>query len=195
VNLWYVGYGSNLLPQAVANYLNDAGRDRTAVLNVMSTQQDDGRWVGFPHPLYFAGRSKTWGGGVAFVDIFKQAEHTTYGRATRLSLQEFSTVITRENGQEVQLEAEDLHYLRPGQTRILQLEVDPEGYRGKYNAVLRLDDIVGTRAYTLTTTRTLSQATPAPGYRERIRTGLLQRLDEVAAERYLQAAEHYAPEL
>jgi hypothetical protein len=194
MSLWYVGYGSNLLAQGVQHYLAGGQGDRTRALVAPDATGEAGQWVEFPHPLYFAGRSKTWGGGVAFVDTLRRPGQSTHGRATRLTFEELHTIIARENGLTIELEASDLDRLRPGQSRLLQLEVDPEGFRGKYNAVLRLEDILGERAYTLTTSRVLAPAAPAEGYLERIRAGLLQRVDAQTADAYLRAALAYAPQ-
>ena len=57
--VWYVAYGSNLSRARLQEYL-DRGPDP-------SPPRDD-RPLTIGHPLFFAGRSKVWTGGRAYVD-------------------------------------------------------------------------------------------------------------------------------
>src|SRR5690349_14645403 len=69
--VWYVAYGSNMSSDRLGYYLeggrapgasrdSDGARDRTP--------PRDRRPVGLDGSVYFARRSETWGGGVAFYD-------------------------------------------------------------------------------------------------------------------------------
>ncbi|MFJ6622059.1 histone deacetylase [Kitasatospora sp. NPDC091335] len=97
--VWYVAYGSNLHAARLACYLRggrpDGGaqdqpgaRDRRPPRRAVATA--------LPGTLYFAGRSRTWGGGSAFYDPAGRGEVPC--RAYLMTLSQFSDVAAQEMG-------------------------------------------------------------------------------------------------
>ncbi len=168
--VWYVGYGSNLSEDRFTRYLGDEdGEGRPAGLV--------SRWVDFDYPVYFAGTSRNWGGAVAFCGLVPAAEPATSARAYAVSVDELTTVLAQENGRR------SLSWALPdsevGEWTPLPVSLADDGFAGKYNAVLRLPDIDGSPAFTVTTSHVLPLADPTPEYLEVITTA---RADRAAAD-------------
>lgn len=99
--VWYVAYGSNLHLSRFRCYLAGgvpAGgarrypgcRDTTEPAEIVSVE--------IPGGLYFAGRSRVWGGGLAYVDT--NHEGTVAARAYLLTPGQLSDVVLQEKWQE-----------------------------------------------------------------------------------------------
>ena len=124
------------------------------------------RWVDFDYPVYFAGASRNWGGAVAFCGLVPAPEPATTARAYAVSVDELTTVLAQENG-------------RRSRSWEVPVSLADDGFGGKYNAVLRLPDIDGAPAFTVTTSHVLPLADPAPEYLEVITAA---RADRPAAD-------------
>ena len=96
-DLWYVSYGSNMSRARLACYIEGGqppgsaisyvgARDRTSPLADMA--------VTLPGSLYFAGESRTWGGGVAFYD--HDTPGMTAARAYRITVGQFVDIANQE---------------------------------------------------------------------------------------------------
>lgn len=151
---WYVAYGSNMDPLALNRYLTP----QTAVEDVRNVKLD--------REVYFAGRSKTWGAAVAFLTLHAVPEVVTHARAFLLPHAAFADLAWGENGLDADPGLIDsaMASLNCDEHADLGLKMDDEGYRGKYNALLRLQDIEGVSAYTLTTSHSLVRGEPAADY-------------------------------
>jgi hypothetical protein len=177
VPCWYVAYGSNM----------DLAKLETWIPDVTSRSND--RWLQVPRSVYFAGESRTWGGPVAFLSLREDGVRS-YCRAVRITEQELATIFRRENGVgELPVPLARLD-LRPEEWRHV-LVPRQETWQGKYNALLRLQDIEGIPAYTLTTDRLLDVGRPTEAYLDAITKALAEHLDpdRVAEERERLGAE------
>lgn len=161
--LWYVCYGSNMNENRFRAYLPDI--DSIAASG--SSRALPHRWVDVAYQRYFAGESKTWGGAVAFLALVHDERARTRSKAYRIDSETLSRIAAQENGSEVDLSSA-LELMRPGEWTALHVTLSEDGYRGKYNVLLRLSDIEDTPAYTLTTSRRLLLGVPAAEYRELI---------------------------
>ncbi|MGH3338145.1 MAG: hypothetical protein ACRDPL_04845, partial [Propionibacteriaceae bacterium] len=87
-----MGYGSNLDENRLDKYLPD--RKTTGPKPGRQT-----RWVELEHhQIYFAGKSKTWDGAVAFCALKSEQPRPFPVKAHRLQLEELSVVAAKENG-------------------------------------------------------------------------------------------------
>lgn len=168
---WYVAYGSNLRYERLMAYLQGAGsgpygahagaRDRRPPRQARSIRFDRG--------VYFAGDSRRWGGPVAFVEL-TPGERTSFGRAYLLGWEQVVDVASQENDEVAPLPIDRL----PSPMAYIELPT-----QGKYNALLRLEDLDGAPAVTLTTARSLRRGTPTPAYAAVIEQGLGE-MDEIS---------------
>ena len=123
-SVWYASFGSNILSERFACYLEGGRID--GMIRDMPGSRDPSpptewrRWDDLPHRLFFAHSSPTWdGGGVAFVDFGEDlrvagtpapAETERVAPATRapalgvsyrlyrVTLEQFNDVLAQENG-------------------------------------------------------------------------------------------------
>lgn len=95
--VWYVSYGSNMCAARLAAYLEGgappgAHHEYAGAHDARPPRESVA--VDLPGRIYFAGRSRTWGGGVAFYD------HTVPGptpaRAYRIGVSQFADVAAQE---------------------------------------------------------------------------------------------------
>ena len=101
--VWYVSYGSNLDPDRLGTYLSGgtpAGGHFTYRGARNATPPRARRPCRIPHRLYFAGESRTWGGGVAFLDHDHVAPAPTFGHAYLVTVEQFEDVAAQETGRE-----------------------------------------------------------------------------------------------
>lgn len=184
-HIWYVAYGSNMSPQNLARYLPPGLKPkRTLALTV-------------PHRLFFAGHSKTWGGAVAFLSLGPASGRAqAYARAFELPAASLLSIAQGENGAPELLPAalSAVAELSVGQWLALPVELDEHGFKGKYNALLRLPDISGQRAYTLTTARHLPAMHPVDAYLAEIRAALVKMMPRRVAHEYVNRALEVLPE-
>ena len=163
VPCWYVAYGSNM--------------DLTKLRSWISCPASgwDDRWLQLPRRVYFAGESRTWGGPVAFLSLQERTGALSHCRAVRVTEQELATIFHRENGVgALPVPLADLS-LNPGEWRHV-LVSRRHAWQGKYNVLLRLEDIDGVSAYTLTTDRVLHVGRPMDAYLDVITAALANHL-------------------
>lgn len=176
--VWYVAYGSNLSTSRFLRYFN-TGEPFVAAEPIR---------VSLPASLYFAGESRVWGGSPAFVTL--NGAGSSHGCARLLTLAQLHHLAEGENGASVALESVDPLAVLAGDWTKLGLGPEAVGHRGKYDAMLRLPDLHGLPAVTLTTSRALAPGEPAEGYTATIVAGLIETvgLSENSAVRYLSRA-------
>jgi hypothetical protein len=95
--VWYVSYGSNMCRDRLAAYLlggRPEGAQRSYVGARTPAMPVDDVAVELPGRLYFAGRSTTWGGGIAFYDHDQPGP--TAARAYRITAEQFADVAAQE---------------------------------------------------------------------------------------------------
>src|SRR5579862_610370 len=99
--VWYAAYGSNLCAERFGCYIAGGippgrtdpcrgARDRTL------PRRD--RPLAIPHRLYFTGTAKSWGGSPSFVDLVRDPDGPTHGRAYLITWEQFEDVVAQENG-------------------------------------------------------------------------------------------------
>ena len=194
--VWYVSYGSNLDPNRLGTYL--AGGTPEGGHHTYRGARDSSppraqRPCRVPHRLYFAGESRTWGGGIAFLDHERIAPAPTLGHAYLVTAEQFEDVAAQETGRE-------------------HAEVEVDVVRdtgsvtlgsGRYDRVLWLGDVDGVAQLTFTSPEPSSATAPAapkPRYLHRILVGLAAAHGMTPAESaaYLRrsrgVAEHWSAE-
>lgn len=171
--VWYVGYGSNTLPDRMIAYLR--GSDPGGRFGFHRRAADASpprrrRPVWLDHRLYFAGESERWRGGVAFVGL--QAESVrTCGLAHLVTSSQFAHLIAGENGMSEVPWGASVSDIPLGAWAPVPVFTGGRPAHAKYNAVLRLPDIDGVPAATLTTWRNLGHRDPDPDYLAVIEAG------------------------
>ncbi len=199
--VWYVAYGSNMSAERLACYLR--GGRAPGALRVQPGARDQSppartAAVLLPGRLRFAGESRTWGGGMAFYDpggpdpadgptrVAARAHLLTTGQLVDVLVQEM-----HRDPAEVDL-AIELGDLVPH----APVAVGP----GRYETVLRLADLDGLTAVTLTApdgARSLEPNPPSATYRAVLRAGLREGhgWDDATADAYLDQflADHLTP--
>jgi hypothetical protein len=163
-SLWYVAYGSNLRLERLMAYLDGAV---SGPYGVHSGSRDPTppraiRTLRFDRDVYFAGGSQRWGGPVAFVSLIP-GRRTSWGRAYLLRWDQVVDIVSQENGEAVALPIDAL----PSPMSHVELPT-----RGKYNALLRLEDLDGIPAVALTTSLPLARGIPTREYAAVIEQGL-----------------------
>lgn len=96
-DLWYVSYGSNMSRRRLGAYIEGGQPPGSAVSYVGArdiTMPIEDAAVTLPGSLYFAGESRTWGGGVAFYD--HDSPGATAARAYRITVAQFVDVAAQE---------------------------------------------------------------------------------------------------
>ncbi|MBM7415100.1 MULTISPECIES: hypothetical protein [Nocardiaceae] len=188
--VWYVGYGSNTLPARLDAYLGGSAADSRfgahAAPRTLSPPREH-RWITVPHAVYFAGVSARWTGASAFLSLALSPD--SIARAYLLEWSALDHIATVENAQTEQtLDVRASVPTRPGAWSLLPVEVSSEPHRGKYDAALRLNDIDGVPALTLTSSHVREPGVPADGYRDVIAEGLRDNPFGVDPDAYLAAA-------
>lgn len=96
-DLWYVSYGSNMSRRRLGCYI-EGGRPPGSAMSYVgardTTMPVADMAVTLPGSLYFAGESRTWGGGVAFYD--HDAPGATAARAYRITVGQFADIASQE---------------------------------------------------------------------------------------------------
>jgi hypothetical protein len=174
---WYVAYGSNT---SLAHFTS-----RFVGFPEWAGEFARGdEWVWVPYEMYFASSSQTWGGSsVAFVSLDRTSDPTsaTAARAYLLDDEKFDAVLAAEHAS-IPLEwAFDVAQMSVGTWC-------PLPTRAKYNAVLRVADISGLPAFTVSSARHFDRRRPSDAYLSTCREGLVSAplLDDV--DQYLGAA-------
>lgn len=170
--LWYVAFGSNTLPEMLGRYVPVEDVEHQAVT--------------IPHELYFAG--KAWGAAPAFVEHVRDDDVETPARAYLLEADHLPDLLGGENREHVEDWEVDVWTMQPGDVVEYPVPLDDDEGVGKYNALLRLDDIDDTPAVTITTTHLLTRGGPSDRYLHVIRAGLSPDHDVAELEEHLQNA-------
>lgn len=156
---WYLAYGSNLNADLLARYLPGA--------HVAARPQ---RVLTLDRSLYFAGHSRRWRGGVAFLSV--DPGPGVFARAYAVRVAELSAILDGENGCPVPpVTPEVLRAIEVNGVLALDVALSADGSRGKYNALARFPDIDGLPAVAVTTTHELPRRDPDPAYLAAIRAG------------------------
>ena len=187
--LWYVSYGSNLLAERFHTYLT--GSDATSPFGAhppapSTALPTEDRWLQLDHALYFAGVSERWTGSAAFVSHVAGSGESV-AHAYLIHHDQFAHLVAIENA------VQTVDPIDPGSIDVgtfVVLDVDHRGdaTKGKYDALLRLPDIDGTPAVTVTSSVVRERGGPADRYLDTIRRGLESAPFDVNEEKYLAAA-------
>lgn len=188
--LWYVSYGSNLLAARLHTYLTGSpeGSEFGAHPPAPTTSLPEREhWLWIDHALYFAGVSQRWGGSAAFVspDVDPSTPSLAHGYLVEQS--QFEHLITVEN---VVDRVDIPGSLEVGRWAQVRMDTRGETFRGKYDALLRLPDIDGTPAYTLTSSRVRERGMPSDRYLATIERGVRSSALDLDVDEYLQAAKN-----
>ena len=179
--VWYASYGSNLSRHRFERYLHGGipkgGRRRYPGARDRRPPSGD-RPVALPYRLRFGGESRTWGGGMAFVDTTAHAH--VLARAYRVTLEQFADIHAQENGGDA--DAVDLAAVGAGQRVIAG--------RGNYPVIIRCGALDGAPMFTFTAAALPASKAPAAAYVRTIATGLAEshRLTTALIVHYLRAA-------
>lgn len=162
--LWYAAYGSNLLTKRFGEYIDLSPTDSS--FPCYEWRLDKGS-------IYFAGTSKRWKSGVAFVDT--KGEALLLYRIYRLSYRQFLRVwegenkLSIEDGMEV---VSSLASMEAGETKKAKFSGNCDSSRGKYDTAVVLGCKDKESIITLTTSRDLPLRKPSDSYIFAITEGL-----------------------
>ncbi len=186
-HVWYAAYGSNLSRSRFDYYLRGgtpAGATHTYPgCRDSSAPVDDRAWEIEPE-LAFGGTSRTWGGGVAFVDpdVPKGAKARLY----LITMEQFADVVAQEN------------WLEPGSVSLPDLHDELDlGADRTYGLVILVGKLDGHRIATFTQHRETVSARPSIAYLRHIAQGLSEShgLSRAEIAAYLAAARGIHPAL
>lgn len=183
--IWYVGYGSNMSAGRLRCYIEGGrapggrvehvgARDRTPPVRDTA--------VTLPGRVYFAGESRTWGGGMAFYD--HDASGPTPARAFLITV-----------GQFVDIAAQEMHRPpRPGDPlEHIVLDGLPDGRHaagpGHYETVVAVGRLDGRPMFTLTAPHgmdAVAHTPPGEAYLSTLAAGLREAhgWDRARCDRY-----------
>ncbi len=103
--VWYASYGSNLHRDRFLHYLRGGTHTGTGIGHRGARDPQPPRAdrpVRVPFPLYFAGRSRRWAGGVAFLDHARTTPAPTLSRAYLMTVAQLEDVLSQESGRETE---------------------------------------------------------------------------------------------
>jgi len=187
--VWYVAYGSNMVADRLRAYLEGvagppvdlapppAGALAPGDLGARfgahrgcadPTLPRADRWLTLDRAVTYRGMSRRWGGGVAFLDLEPSPGAATPARAWLLGLDQVAELMAQEARLAVAPEPTALVAIAPGDTLRLG--------GGWYDTVLRLADLDGTPALTVTTAQDQPEVPPTPAYLATVAAGLAERL-------------------
>jgi hypothetical protein len=164
--VWYASYGSNLSEHRFRYYLqggSPAGSARVYEACPDPTPPRLDLPLSLPHTLYFAGESRVWGGGVAFIDA--DSEGTTRSRAYLITLEQFHHVVRQENNLAALPPLPIKAAVKHGRA---QLAASAE----RYDQLVFLGYRNSLPVLTSTSSRRLPDNRPAPFYLRQIAAGL-----------------------
>jgi hypothetical protein len=181
--VWYASYGSNMWWDRFRCYLDGGTPPGASETHVHDGARDpspptDSRVVRLPYRMYFAGRATRWdGGGVSFLDHARVDHHEgAWGRAWRISKEQFDDVVSQENGLSAGDLVVDLDGLDPGHTREL-----PDA--GWYGRLLVVDTLDGLPLVTFTSPEPRTDLhAPAASYLRTLALGLAECTDMSAED-------------
>ncbi|WP_089247224.1 hypothetical protein [Rhodococcoides kyotonense] len=187
--VWYVSYGSNLLAERFATYLT--GSPATGEFGFhppapSPTPPAQDRWMWIDHALYFAGVSQRWTGSGAFVST-QSGSDPSVAHGYLIEHGQLAHLLAVENVVD-DIVAPDPTSIDVGGYAHLDIDRRGEAFRGKYDAVLRLPDIDGIPAVTVTSSIVREHGTPSARYVATIRRGLESSPLELDVDAYLSRA-------
>lgn len=169
--VWYASYGSNLDQRRFMCYIGGGqpeGSSESEVGCRIQTPPLETRPVTIPYPLYFAGESSRWGGGVAFIGHQRQDRPShTLGRMYLITVEQFIDVVSQENrGVEIKVELQQIH--AAGKQQLMESD---------YGTIVSLGTDKGIPVFTFTSHLDLDtqpSTAPSSSYLGTIVAGLLQ---------------------
>jgi hypothetical protein len=182
-HVWYASYGSNMDRERMMCYIQ-GGRPHGGARTYKGSSDRSvplaQRPVTFDFPLYFAGESKVWGGGMAFLDQGRRSPAAAYGQAYLITKKQFEDVLAQENWREHK--TRNLGGLTAGSERLLG--------EGNYDKLVCTGIYEGIPEITFTHPLTCSERETTPptiAYLAMLASGLLQShgLGTYAAAHYL----------
>lgn len=187
--LWYVSYGSNLLAERFHTYLT--GSDATSPFGAhppapSTALPTEDRWLRLDHALYFSGVSERWTGSAAFVS-HEAGSGESIAHAYLIRHDQFTHLTAVENAVET-VETISPDSIDVGAFTVLNIDDRGDTTKGKYDALLRLPDIDGTPAVTVTSSVVRERGGPADRYLDTIRRGLESSPFDVDVDAYLACA-------
>ncbi|MCZ4520901.1 hypothetical protein O4220_20515 [Rhodococcus ruber] len=185
--LWYVSYGSNLLRERFHTYLT--GSDESSEFGAhppapTASLPAEQRWLWIDHALYFAGISRRWTGASAFVSTAVDGPNRSVAHGYLIERAQFAHLAAVENVV-ASIDVGQTETLAIGQWSQLAVDRKGESFRGKYDALLRLPDIDGIPAFTLTSSIVREPGEPSSRYLSTIRRGLLSATIDLDVDAYL----------
>lgn len=176
-SLWYVAYGSNTCRDRLSAYLEGtAGPAGPALMARYGAHRGcaecapplDDRWLTVPHRLRFRGRSRRWGGAVAFLDLAPAPDVATPARAWLLTVAQLRGLV----GQEARLPDDPPPAVLDGLTATGACSTVGGGW---YDTLLRLPDVDGRLAVAVTTAQDLPEGEPTEAYLATLAAGRAER--------------------
>ncbi|MGO3327744.1 histone deacetylase [Gordonia sp. (in: high G+C Gram-positive bacteria)] len=199
-HLWYVSYGSNLCTDRLACYLQGGrpeGGLRTYPGARDATEPLDTRATMLPGRIFFAGQSRTWGGGMAFYD--HERPGPAPAGAYLISIEQFADLAAQESDREPTADTPLEAALRDH--TILQADGDAHAVDdGLYSRLVRVGTIDELPALTVTAIPGIGDVDhtrPSEPYLAMIGRGLREThgWDHDAVQRYLQSCMESTPVL
>ena len=94
--VWYACYGSNINYKRFMYYINGdiSGKYSSVTGCVDKSKPIEERKYLFNCPIYFAGTSKSWGGGMAFLDY--ENAGMAYGKIYKIKMFQFKEILKQE---------------------------------------------------------------------------------------------------
>jgi hypothetical protein len=184
--VWYVAYASNLSSARLLCYLaggRPAGARRTYVGSRDPSPPTHDVALTLPGALVFSGRSRVWGGAMAFYDESGRGE--VAARGYRLTFGQLSDLVSQEAR-------------RPVGTDLAPADVAGQPYPTPsrlYESVVHLGERDGLPMFCLTSRQELDPAPPSVAYLRTILVGLHETFDWTPprASAYLLRARGVAP--
>lgn len=184
--VWYVAYGSNMSARRFECYIG-GGRPRGGSRTYLGCRDPAppraDAAVRLAGGVVFAGRSKVWGGGIAFYD--SRATGEVVARAYQITFGQLSDLVAQETwrpvGQDLVLDSGSGHqWPLPSET---------------YDTLVQVGCRDGMPMLTITSRQRLEPAAPSPAYLRTMFDGLDEIADLSTAERvrYLLRAPGVAP--
>lgn len=180
-HVWYAGYGSNLSRRRFERYLRGGtptgGRRHYPGARDCTSPTADQPFT-LPYRLHFGGASRTWGGGMAFVDT--KSRGRVLARVYRVTAEQFADIYAQENGGAA--DEADLSVVRDGQQIVAG--------RGNYPVIVRCGSLDGLPVFSFTAVHMPQRTAPRPAYLRTIAAGLAEshRLTATAIVAYLRRA-------
>ncbi len=97
--VWYAAYGSNCSPVRLLAYLRGSRAPNSAIVEAGATDPSPPAATAaceLPHAVRFAGKSRKWGGGVAFLE-HAQSEVPSLGRRHLITWSQLDDVVAQES--------------------------------------------------------------------------------------------------